>query len=139
LNSDYKDLMGRLRHANETLYRMTTQTSHIAAHQASVTAQSKYSPNFRVVKERAESFYSALRSDWKCPCQADHSVSLRLEPRMEDSPSDDDEDDERCEIHSMYYSDTTTTMLRFSVPQNHGHGKRLTFASNKQCICNPTS
>jgi hypothetical protein len=88
--SDYKDLMDRLRRANESLDRLTNQTTYLETHRP----ERQSVPNFGTIKERADSFYSALRSGWTCPCQAQHTVSLRLEARMDDASSDDDDDDE---------------------------------------------
>jgi hypothetical protein len=88
--SDYKELMDRLRRANESLDRLTNQTTYLETHQR----EHESVPNFCTIKERAESFYSALRSGWNCPCQAHHTVSLRLEARMDDASSDDDDDDD---------------------------------------------
>lgn len=74
---------------------MTTQTISIESLQSSCRQDRKAIPNFNVINDRAQGFYSALSSGWKCPCHADHSVSLRLEPRMEDvSPSSEDEDED---------------------------------------------
>ncbi|CAO2648288.1 Nn.00g075550.m01.CDS01 [Neocucurbitaria sp. VM-36] len=93
--SDYSDLMGRLRRANQSLYRLTTQTAYLEARQLSSKQGNQSIPNFRVIKDRADNFYSALRTGWNCPCQADHSVSLRLEARMDDSSGDEDDEDEK--------------------------------------------
>jgi hypothetical protein len=81
---------------------MTMQTSHLASHQTS--AKSDHSPNYRVIRSTAENFYSVLSNGWKCPCQADHSVSLRLEPRMEDVTNDDEDDEElmRDPFHVLF-------------------------------------
>lgn len=49
-------------------------------------------PNFKVINQYAQGFHAALCSGWKCPCHADHSVKLRLESRMEDVASDDEDD-----------------------------------------------
>lgn len=99
--------MDRLAHLNETLYCMTNQTAQIAAHEGPSASKFMSLPNFRVVKEQAESFYSALSRGWKCPCQADHSVSLRLEPRMDSGDDDDDETEEtmRDPFHVLFRYD----------------------------------
>jgi hypothetical protein len=93
---DYGDLMTKLRNANSSLHRMTTQTISIESLQSSYRPERQAIPNFSVINDRAQGFYSALSSGWKCPCQSDHSVSLRLEPRMEDVSSDDESDDEEA-------------------------------------------
>jgi len=86
--------MDRLRQANQSLYRLTVQTSHLAAaHQASNNAVRQATPNFQAIKDQAESFHSALSHGWKCPCMADHSVSLRLEARTNDASSDDEDEE----------------------------------------------
>ena len=106
--SDYSELLGRLRRANQTLDRLTNQTRYLEAHRLTRRA----APNFRVVKERADKFYSALRAGWICPCQAHHTVSLRLEARMEDVSSDDDDDDDwhsrtmQDPFHVLFHYDT---------------------------------
>jgi hypothetical protein len=86
--------MDRLRQANQSLYRLTVQTSHLAAHQASVKSSWETAPDFQGIKNRAESFHSALSNGWKCLCQADHSVSLLLEPRTDDTTRTEEEDDQ---------------------------------------------
>ena len=91
---DYSDLMNKLRQSNSSLHRMTTQTISIQNLQSSTKPERKSIPNFNAINEKAQGFYSALCSGWKCPCHADHSVSLRLEPRMGDVSSDDDDDNE---------------------------------------------
>ncbi|KAF2024731.1 hypothetical protein EK21DRAFT_104469 [Setomelanomma holmii] len=77
--------------ANQPLYRMTVQTSHLAVHQASSTRCQQAVPNYRIIEDRAESFHSAISKGWKCPCQTDHSISLRLESRTEEDRSDDED------------------------------------------------
>jgi hypothetical protein len=112
--SDYKDLMDRLRRANGSLNRLTNQTAYLETHQ-----QKRQSvPNFRTIKERADSFYSALRSGWTCPCQAYHTVSLRLEPRMDDASSDDDDNDE----HDHKMRDPFHVLFHY----NHHHPTTVT-------------
>ena len=93
---DYSDLMTKFRNANSSLHRMTTQTISIESLQNSCKPDRQVIPNFSVINDRAQGFYSALSSGWKCPCQSDHSVSLRLEPRIEDVSSDDDSDNEEA-------------------------------------------
>lgn len=85
--------MERLAHLNEDLYCMTNQTAQIAAHEAPVASRSRSLPNFRIVKEQAEGFHYALKRGWKCLCQADHSVSLILEPRLDDNKESHDDDE----------------------------------------------
>ncbi|KAJ4369654.1 hypothetical protein N0V83_005416 [Neocucurbitaria cava] len=106
--SDYSDLMGKLRQANQSLYRLTTQTAYLEARQLSSKQDSQSIPNFRVIKDRADSFYSALSTGWNCPCQADHSVNLRLEARMGDNSgneSDEEEDIMRNPFHVLFRYD----------------------------------
>ncbi|KAF2016662.1 hypothetical protein BU24DRAFT_423039 [Aaosphaeria arxii CBS 175.79] len=92
--SDYGDLMSRLKQSNTALHRMTTQTISLEAlQQSSKLHRAQAIPKFNVINDRAHGFYSALRSGWKCPCHANHSVSLRLETRMDDVASDDDSED----------------------------------------------
>ncbi|KAF1829055.1 hypothetical protein BDW02DRAFT_651632 [Decorospora gaudefroyi] len=97
--SDYKELMDRLRRANESLDRLTNQTAYLETHQRELQSV----PNFRTIKERAESFYSALRTGWNCPCQAHHTVSLRLEARMDDILSDEDDDEHQHTMRDPFH------------------------------------
>jgi hypothetical protein len=99
--------MDRLRQANQSLYRLTVQTSHLAAHQASGKSSRDSAPDFRGIKNRAESFHLALSNGWKCPCQADHSISLRLESRTNDVASDDEDRDpsEHDPFHVLFRYD----------------------------------
>ncbi|KAH7073645.1 hypothetical protein BKA63DRAFT_37766 [Paraphoma chrysanthemicola] len=92
--ADYKDLMDRLRQANQSLYRMTVQTSHLAKHQASANTWHQDLPKYQIIKDRAESFHAAISKGWKCTCRADHSISLRLEPRTDDVASDDEDEED---------------------------------------------
>ncbi|KAH7117559.1 hypothetical protein B0J11DRAFT_441783 [Dendryphion nanum] len=93
--SDYNDLMSKLRRANFSLHLMTTQISSLqSAPAVSKEDRSQAAiPKFSIINDRAQGFYSALCSGWKCPCHANHSVNLRLESRMDDEASDDDSDD----------------------------------------------
>ncbi|KAH7372042.1 hypothetical protein BKA66DRAFT_534758 [Pyrenochaeta sp. MPI-SDFR-AT-0127] len=102
--SDYSDLMGRLRQANQSLYRLTTQTAYLDANQVSSEKGRQSVPNFRVIKDRADSFYLALTTGWNCPCQVGHSVHLRLETRIEDASGDgdDEEDTMRDPFHVLF-------------------------------------
>ncbi|KAF2728681.1 hypothetical protein EJ04DRAFT_581165 [Polyplosphaeria fusca] len=93
--SDYEDLMTKLRQANSSLHRMTTQTISLETLQNAKRSNRQSIPNFKVIQDRAMGFHSALRSGWKCACQTDHNVSLRLEHRMEDVSSDEDEEEEK--------------------------------------------
>lgn len=91
--SDYNDLMEKLRRANQSLHRLTTQTDYLERLQASSRNDQHYVPNYRVINDRADSFHSTLKTGWNCPCQANHSVSLRLEARIDDDSSEDDDED----------------------------------------------
>ncbi|KAF2826328.1 hypothetical protein CC86DRAFT_394335 [Ophiobolus disseminans] len=104
---DYKELMDRLRQANQSLYRMTVQTSHLAAaHQTSINSVHQTAPNFTVIKDQAESFHRALSNSWNCPCMAGHSVSLRLETRTNELSSDDeDEEPTQDPFHVLFRYD----------------------------------
>lgn len=84
--------MNKLRQANSSLHRMTTQTISLESLQASRKPDRQAIPKFSVINDHANGFYTALNSGWKCPCHARHSVSLRLEPRMEDVGSDEEDD-----------------------------------------------
>jgi hypothetical protein len=92
--SDYKELMADLRQTNGSLHLLTTQTSSLSNQHTTVRSDRQVTPDFRHIKDQAASFHFALTNGWRCPCQANHSVSLRLEPRTEEVTSDD-EDDER--------------------------------------------
>ncbi|KAF2121309.1 hypothetical protein BDV96DRAFT_627668 [Lophiotrema nucula] len=92
--ADYDDLMAKLRRANYSLLQLTTQTRRLETLQNRRKQDSQNMPNFSVIHDHAQGFHSALRSGWKCPCHADHSVNLRLEPRIEDVSSDDDDNEE---------------------------------------------
>jgi hypothetical protein len=102
--------MDRLRQANQSLYRLTVQTSHLAAHQVSSSPYRKATPKYRIIKDRAESFHSAISQGWKCSCLASHSISLRLESRTDDVTSD--EEDEEDPIRDPFH-----ILLRY----NHCH------------------
>jgi hypothetical protein len=109
--------MDRLRQANQSLYRLTVQTTHLAAHQASSKSSRDSAPDFRGIKNRAESFHSALTKGWRCPCKADHSVSLRLEPRTDDLSSD--EEDSENSVHDPFH-----VLFRY----DHGQSPQSTLA-----------
>ncbi|KAF9701009.1 hypothetical protein EKO04_000314 [Ascochyta lentis] len=96
--SDYSDLMSRIRQANTNLNCLNTQRRNIEAQQR---AERSSIPNFKIINERAQGFYSAINSGWTCPCQSDHAVSLRLEPRMEDVSSDSDDDE--APMHNPFH------------------------------------
>ncbi|UPX18480.1 uncharacterized protein EKO05_0008779 [Ascochyta rabiei] len=89
--ADYNDLMTTIRQANTVLNRLTVQRQNIEAQQR---VDRSSIPNFQIINERAQGFYSAINSGWTCLCQADHAISLRLEPRMVDVSSDDDEEED---------------------------------------------
>ncbi|KAH8690916.1 hypothetical protein BGW36DRAFT_364465 [Talaromyces proteolyticus] len=101
--ANYSDLMNKLRQANSSLHRMTTQTMSLETLQASCKPDRRAIPKFHVVNDRAHGFYSALRSGWKCSCHVDHTVSLRLEPRMDDIPSDDDDESEEGYMRDPFH------------------------------------
>lgn len=101
--ADYSDLMSRLRQANSSLHRMTTQTISLKTLQSSCKSDRQAIPKFNVINDRAHGFYSALCSGWKCQCHMNHSVSLRLEPRMEDVASDDDDDSEEEPMRDPFH------------------------------------
>jgi hypothetical protein len=86
--------MNRLLQANQSLYRLTIQTSHLAAHQTSSRSDLQIVPSYKIVRDRAKRFHLALSKGWNCPCQAEHSISLRLESRTESISSDDEVDKE---------------------------------------------
>jgi hypothetical protein len=93
--SDYCDLVNKFHRLNESLYRITNQITTIEQLHSSNKSERRSIPKFNVINNRALDFHSVLSSGWKCPCHAYHSVSLRLESRMEDLCSDDqDVDDE---------------------------------------------
>ncbi|RYO94236.1 hypothetical protein DL762_000483 [Monosporascus cannonballus] len=104
--SDYDDLMATLRRANSSLHRLTTQSLSLENLQNSCKLDNQPIPDFNAIHDRAQGFHSALCSSWKCPCHADHSVSLRLESRIGDVQSDDDpnEDEEsmRTPFHVLF-------------------------------------
>jgi hypothetical protein len=91
----YSDLMVTIRHANTVLHRLTFQRQNIESQQRATRVTV---PNFKRINDRAQNFLSILTSGWNCHCQADHAVSLRLEPRMEDVQSDDDDGDNEGEL-----------------------------------------
>jgi hypothetical protein len=83
--------MAELHRTNRTLHLLTTQTSTLAARQVARRSQNQHTPNFRHIKDQAVTFHSALHRCWKCDCQTTHSVNLRLEPRIDDVFSEDEE------------------------------------------------
>ncbi|KAJ8118057.1 hypothetical protein OPT61_g882 [Boeremia exigua] len=100
--AEYANLMGQIRQSNSTLKDLTFQRQNIEAQQQRVVRGSV--PNFKRINRRAGGFYSAIKAGWKCPCHAERSVSLRLEPRMEDvSSDDDDDDDDETPIHDPFH------------------------------------
>lgn len=105
--------MAQIRQSNSTLKDLTFQRQNIEAQQRLAVRTSI--PNFRRVNRRARGFYSAINAGWKCPCHANHSISLRLEPRMEVVSSDDDDDDEdetpmRDPFHVLFRSENHHTL-----------------------------
>lgn len=87
--------MSTLRQSNQSLYRMTIQTQHLAAaHQNHTSLAQRSILRYRAIKIQAASFYSALSNGWKCSCIADHSVSLRLEARTSDGENHDEDEGE---------------------------------------------
>ena len=97
--SDYTELMARLRRANQALHRLTNQTAYIETN----TPDRQSVPNFGIINERADSFHSALKAGWNCPCSAHHAVSLRLEARIDAVSSDADEDDDAHMMHDPFH------------------------------------
>ncbi|KAL6702871.1 hypothetical protein ACN47E_000833 [Coniothyrium glycines] len=91
--ADYKDLLEKIRRANQSLYRLTTQTAYLDSQQAQLKASRQPVLNFRSVKARADGFHEALRTGWTCPCSTHHSVNLRLEARMVDVTSEDEDEE----------------------------------------------
>ncbi|OSS47845.1 hypothetical protein B5807_06485 [Epicoccum nigrum] len=116
--SDYADLMRTFRDANTVLYRLTFQRQNIESQQR---RDQPSCPNYQVINEGAREFFSVLSSGWTCPCQADHAISLRLESRMDDVSSDDEEDEEdeltmRDPFHVLFqYGYRNTAVLEVSV------------------------
>ncbi|KAF2661869.1 hypothetical protein K491DRAFT_646395 [Lophiostoma macrostomum CBS 122681] len=92
--ADYDDLMAILRRANTSLSQLTTQSISLENMQNSCKLEKQPTPRFNAIHGCAQGFSSALTSSWKCHCHADHSVSLRLEPRFDDVQSDDDDIDD---------------------------------------------
>ncbi|KAF9694900.1 hypothetical protein EKO04_006823 [Ascochyta lentis] len=88
--SDYDDLMSTVRHANSSIRNLTGQALKIEARQDRSPLNRPSTPDFNVIKQRAEGFYSALCTSWGCKCTAQHSVSLRLEQRLENHTTDED-------------------------------------------------
>lgn len=106
---------------------MTTQTISLESLQNSCKLDRHQGiPNFSMINDRAQGFYTALSFGWKCLCHADHSVSLRLEPRMEDVASDDDSDED----------DERSMRDRFHVLFRYGH-IHATTANSSSAIENP--
>jgi len=44
---------------------------------------SKLAPFFRATRENANTLHEALRSSWKCCCNASHKIMLQLERKVE--------------------------------------------------------
>lgn len=82
--------MKTIQDANSMMDRLTFQRQHIEYQQST---SSMSIPNFKNINDRAQGVFLTLSSGWTCPCQEDHAVNLRLEPRMEDVSSDDDDDE----------------------------------------------
>ncbi|RYP64022.1 hypothetical protein DL769_006802 [Monosporascus sp. CRB-8-3] len=101
--SDYDDLMATLRRANSSLHRLTTQSLSLESLQNSCKLDDQPIPNFNAIHDRAQGFHSALCSSWKCSCHADHSVSLRLESRIDDVRSDDDTDEDEVSMLNPFH------------------------------------
>jgi hypothetical protein len=79
---DYQDLLDQIRQDNSTLIRLTKQSLALEPIRKS---RSHPFPNFKVVRECAKSFYAILCCGWRCNCREAHTVSLRLEPRINDT------------------------------------------------------
>ncbi|RYP18215.1 hypothetical protein DL765_004072 [Monosporascus sp. GIB2] len=101
--SDYDDLMATLRRANSSLHRLTTQSLSLENLQNSCKVDIQPIPNFNAIHDRAQGFHSALCSSWKCPCHADHSVSLRLESRIGDAQRDDDPNEDEESMQTPFH------------------------------------
>ncbi|KAF2176892.1 hypothetical protein K469DRAFT_605562 [Zopfia rhizophila CBS 207.26] len=101
--ANYSDLMSKFRQANSSLHRMTTQTISLETLQSSCKSDRQAIRKFNVINDRAQGFYSALCSGWKCQCHANHSVSLRLESRMEDVASDDDDNSDEDPMRDPFH------------------------------------
>lgn len=95
--------MTALRRANFSLHRMTTQTISLHSMQGAVKPANQQVPNFKAIHDRAQGFHSILETSWKCPCHANHSVNLRLEPRIDDVQSDEDTDDDKEEMRDPFH------------------------------------
>jgi hypothetical protein len=97
--SDYSDLITTIRHANTVLHRLTFQRQNIENQQR---GEKSSIPDFQNINERAHGFYSILSSGWTCPCQSSHAISLRLEPRMDEASSDDDDGDDSARMRDPF-------------------------------------
>ncbi|RYP66475.1 hypothetical protein DL770_008797 [Monosporascus sp. CRB-9-2] len=100
---DYDDLMATLRRANSSLHRLTTQSLSLENSQNSCKLNEQPIKNFKAIHDRAQGFHSALCSSWKCPCHADHSVSLRLESRIDDVQSDEDASEDEESMRDSFH------------------------------------
>lgn len=76
--------MSTVRNSTSSIESLTGQALHIEARQAKMESNGGSRPDFESIRQRAQSFYSALRSSWSCQCKTQHVVSLRLEARMND-------------------------------------------------------
>ncbi|RYP46644.1 hypothetical protein DL768_007189 [Monosporascus sp. mg162] len=101
--SDYDDLMATLRRANSSLHRLTTQSLSLENSRNFCKLDDQAIKNFKAIHDRAQGFHSALCSSWKCPCHADHSVSLRLESRIDDAQSDKDASEDEESMRNSFH------------------------------------
>ncbi|RYP74982.1 hypothetical protein DL771_002630 [Monosporascus sp. 5C6A] len=101
--SDYDDLMATLRRANSSLHRLTTQSLSLQNLQNSCKLDDQPIKNFNAIHDSAQGFHSALCSSWKCPCHADHSVSLRLESRIDDAESGEDANEDEESLRNSFH------------------------------------
>ncbi|KAF1961193.1 hypothetical protein CC80DRAFT_232468 [Byssothecium circinans] len=102
--ADYDDLLGTIRRSNESLHRITKQTMTLESLQVSRKSDERPVPNYSTINNRAQGFHSALRAGWQCPCHDNHSVNLRLEPRIDCDGSDESDDEEimRDPFHVLF-------------------------------------
>jgi len=96
--------MNNLRQTNISLCRMTNQTLPLEHLRNSRTKTDHYPIlKFSIIHDRVKILYSSSYSGWKCSCHADHSINLRLEPRIGyiSSNRDGDEDEDQDEDDNL--------------------------------------
>ncbi|KAF2640946.1 hypothetical protein P280DRAFT_543896 [Massarina eburnea CBS 473.64] len=81
--ANYNDLVATLRRSNDSLHRITNQTMTFQSLRMSSVTSNHAVPNFNLINDRAQGFHSAIRAGWQCTCHSNHSVNLRLEPRID--------------------------------------------------------